>query len=50
MFRDLDLPECGWIEDQDIWRQEEVSMQSADYPVAWVDVEHPKQCASRLGD
>ena len=41
VFQNPDAPECGWIEGRDRLWHEEMSKQSTDCPVAWVDAEHP---------
>ena len=41
VFRNPDVPECGWVEGRDVWWQDQVAQQSTDCPVAWVDAEHP---------
>lgn len=41
VLKNPDVPECGWVEGRDKWWQDEVSQQSKDCPVQWVDAEHP---------
>ena len=41
MFRNPDVPDCGWVEGRDRWWQDEIPSQSSECAVEWVGPASP---------